>query len=74
MNYKYQQRYNELYKNNLSRFYKFSSYFRKIKVLFLIFQLIVEVWESTNTLKETSKNIQEKKGCDLRDNLINFAR
>ena len=30
----------------------------------------MEAWESINTFKETSKNIQENKAYDLRDNLI----
>ena len=37
---------------------------------FLVFQLIVEAWESTNTLKETEKNIIEGKLSDFRENLV----
>ena len=37
---------------------------------FLVFQLIVEAWENTNTLKETEKNIREGKIRDFRENLV----
>ena len=73
MNYKYQQRCMNCIKTIYQDFTTFPPNLEKLNYYyFLIFQLIVEAWESTNTLKETSKNIQEKKPCDLRDNLITW--
>ena len=37
---------------------------------FIIFQLAVESWESTNTLNETLKKRFEKKKCNFKDNLL----
>ena len=37
---------------------------------FLIFQLAVESWESTNTLNETLKKIREDSKCNFKDNLL----
>ena len=37
---------------------------------FLIFQLAVEAWESTNTLHETLKKIREGSKCNFKDNLL----
>lgn len=52
-------------------FTTFPANFEKLNYhYFLILQLIVEAWESTNTLKEIEKNIQESKVPDFRENLI----
>ena len=50
-------------------FLNFPPNFEKLNYYyFLIFQLIVEAWESTNTLKEAEKNVDEKKPSDFREN------
>jgi len=52
-------------------FTTFPANFEKLNYhYFLILQLIVEAWESTNTLKEIEKNILESKIPDFRENLI----
>jgi len=52
-------------------FTTFPQNFEKLNYYYyLIFQQIVEAWESTNTLKEIEKNIKEKKLPDFRENLI----
>lgn len=73
INSKYQQRCMNCIKTIYQDFTTFPPNLEKLNYYyFLIFQLIVEAWESTNTLKETGKNILEKKPCDLRDNLITW--
>ena len=73
INFKYQQRCMNCIKTIYQDFTTFPPNLEKLNYYyFLIFQLIVEAWESTNTLKETGKNILEKKSCDLRDNLITW--
>ena len=52
-------------------FTTFPANFEKLNYhYFLILQLIVEAWESTNTLREIEKNISEAKIPDFRENLI----
>jgi hypothetical protein len=67
----YQQRCMECIRSIFSDFLTFPQNFEKLNYFYyLIFQMIVEAWESTNTLKEIEKNIQERKPSDFRENLI----
>jgi len=54
-----------------SDFKAFPQSFEKLNYhYYLIFQQIVEAWESTNTLKEIERNIKDKKLPDFRENLF----
>jgi hypothetical protein len=67
----YQQKCMECIRTIFSDFSAFPPNFEKLNYnYYLIFQLIVEAWESTNTLKEIEKNLMEKKSSDFRENLI----
>jgi hypothetical protein len=67
----YQQKCMECIRTIFSDFSVFPPNFEKLNYnYYLIFQLIVEAWESTNTLKEIEKNLFEKKTSDFRENLI----
>ena len=69
-NNQYQQKCMNCIKTIYQDFITFPPNFEKLDYYyFLVFQLIVEAWESTNTLKETEKNIQENKKSDFRENL-----
>lgn len=67
----YQQKCMECIRTMFSEFSIYPPNFEKLNYsYFLIFQLIVEAWESTNTLKEIERNISERKPSDFRENLI----
>jgi hypothetical protein len=67
----YQTKCMECIRTIFSDFSLFPPNFEKLNYhYYLIFQLIVEAWESTNTLKEIEKNNQERKPSDFRENLI----
>jgi hypothetical protein len=67
----YQHKCMECIRTIFQDFILFPPNFEKLNYnYFLIFQMIVEAWESTNTLKEIEKNIIERKPSDFRENLI----
>lgn len=69
-NNEYQQKCMNCIKTIYQDFITFPPNFEKLDYYyFLVFQLIVEAWESTNTLKETEKNMAENKPSDFRENL-----
>lgn len=67
----YQSKCMECIRTIFHDFTTFPANFEKLNYhYFLILQLIVEAWESTNTLREIEKNILESKIPDFRENLI----